>query len=59
MSVGAIIIIRSVAGMRGLCYPVFDGTTEAVAACIDVGLTIDPGTKVVNSVVVGRVKSRY
>jgi nicotianamine synthase len=58
MTVGALVVIRSVAGMRGLCYPAFDATTEAVAACIDVGVTVDPGTRVVNSVVVGRVRAR-
>jgi nicotianamine synthase len=58
MTVGALVVIRSAAGMRGLCYPAFDATTEAVAACIDVGVTVDPGTRVVNSVVVGRVRAR-
>jgi nicotianamine synthase len=57
MREGALVVIRSVNGMRELCYPAFDGGSKKVTAFLDVGVTVHPGSEVVNSVVVGRVKA--
>jgi nicotianamine synthase len=57
MREGALVVIRSVNGMRELCYPVFEGGSEGVGEYIEVGVTVHPGGEVVNSVVVGRVKA--
>lgn len=60
MREGALLVIRSVDGLRGLCYPVFDPTTEGVIGdgSLELCLVVHPKTHVVNSVVVGRVGKR-
>lgn len=57
MRKGALLVIRSVDGLRGLCYPVFDPTTIGVIGDkgLELCLVVHPKTHVVNSVVVGKV----
>ncbi|CAG8978493.1 hypothetical protein HYALB_00005068 [Hymenoscyphus albidus] len=60
MRPGALLVVRSVAGMRGLCYPVFDPTTPGVIGdgSLELCAVVHPKTHVVNSVVVARVGKR-
>ncbi|KAG9232440.1 Nicotianamine synthase protein-domain-containing protein [Amylocarpus encephaloides] len=59
MRKGSLLVVRSVHGLRGLCYPVFDPSCEGVwgkGGVLEVGVVVRPFGVVVNSVVVGKVR---
>lgn len=58
MNAGALLVIRTSWGLRSLLYPAFDCTTEGVRSVLDICVVVHPYGQVVNSVVVGRVRSR-
>ncbi|KAL2059942.1 hypothetical protein VTL71DRAFT_10097 [Oculimacula yallundae] len=58
MREGAYLVVRSAERLRRLLYPEFDPTTEKVLSCLEICLAVHPYNHVVNSVIIGRVKSR-
>lgn len=61
MRPGALLVVRSANGLRGLCYPVFDPTTPGVIGDggLELCLVVHPKTHVVNSVIVGKVAKAF
>lgn len=55
---GGILVVRSSHGLRGVLYPGFDASSEAVREVLEVEVEVRPFGRVVNSVVVGRVRGR-
>jgi nicotianamine synthase len=58
MREGALLVIRTSWGLRGLLYPDFDCTTEAILPVLEICVVVHPYDHVVNSVIVGRVRLR-
>ncbi|KAJ5051008.1 uncharacterized protein L3040_002874 [Drepanopeziza brunnea f. sp. 'multigermtubi'] len=58
MSAGALLVVRSAERLRRLMYPTFDPTTPRVLQHLDICLAVHPYNKVVNSVIIGRVKAQ-
>ncbi|KAK6581788.1 hypothetical protein PZA11_005485 [Diplocarpon coronariae] len=58
MKEGALLVVRSAERLRRLMYAEFDPTTEKVRECLDICLAVHPYNHVVNSVIIGKVKSR-
>ena len=58
MREGALLVIRTSWGLRGLLYPEFDCTTEAILSVLEICLVVHPYDHVVNYVIVGRVRAR-
>lgn len=55
---GALMVIRTSWGLRGLLYADFDCTTEAILSVLEICVVVHPYDHVVNSVIVGRVRKR-
>ncbi|KAH7092602.1 Nicotianamine synthase [Paraphoma chrysanthemicola] len=55
---GTLVVARSARGMRGVVYPVLELTEEIEKVGLEILVEVHPWTKVVNSVVVMRVKER-
>ncbi|KAK8051533.1 nicotianamine synthase [Apiospora rasikravindrae] len=56
MRPGALLVIRSSWGLRNCLYPEFDATTASLRSKLEVALVVHPYGKVVNSVIVTRVR---
>ncbi|KAK8105764.1 uncharacterized protein PG998_003764 [Apiospora kogelbergensis] len=56
MRPGALLVIRSSWGLRRCLYPEFDATTSNLRGKLEVALVVHPYGKVVNSVIVTRVR---
>ncbi|KAH7310368.1 Nicotianamine synthase [Rhexocercosporidium sp. MPI-PUGE-AT-0058] len=58
MREGAYLVVRSAERLRRLLYAEFDPTAEKVLDCLDICLAVHPYNFVVNSVIIGKVRSR-
>ncbi|KAH7374202.1 Nicotianamine synthase [Cadophora sp. MPI-SDFR-AT-0126] len=58
MREGAYLVVRSAERLRRVLYAEFDPTSEKVLKCLDICLAVHPYNNVVNSVIVGKVKSK-
>lgn len=58
MKPGALLVIRSCQGLKTILYPEVDIFTPRLIKLLDTGATLHPHGKVVNSVIVARVKFR-
>ncbi|PVH77157.1 Nicotianamine synthase [Cadophora sp. DSE1049] len=58
MREGAHLVVRSAERLRRVLYAEFDPTSEKVLKCLDICLAVHPYNNVVNSVIIGKVRSR-
>ncbi|KAF2876064.1 Nicotianamine synthase [Massariosphaeria phaeospora] len=58
LEVGTLVVVRSARGLRGVLYPVLELSDDLARIGYEVLVEVHPWTKVVNSIVILRVKER-